>query len=249
MISATDLASPEAPLLLPDGSFLIAELSCERATVKQVVPDGGPHRDMARTDRLNGLALRRDGAVWVCETLAPAVIGLELDGTRETGLSEVEVVPLRWPNDPCFGADGTLDITDSGVFVGEFVDARGVPVPYWADVPVDGAIVRFDPRTGDARILDHRYAYATGIAFGPDARLYFRRDPSPRVLRRRTARPAPTTTGRSSNTFNCSGKGRRTSACGPAGQQRIYVGEYEHGRIKIRGGRRRGPARRIGGAE
>ena len=45
------------------------------------------------------------------------------------------------------------------------------------------------------------------------------------------------------------GKGPTNVAFGPAGQPRIYVGEYEHGRIEIRRGRRRGPARRIGGAE
>ena len=61
MIFATDLALPEAPLLLPDGSWLVTELAFERGRVTQVSADGKENRTVATTGRPNGLAGHLDG--------------------------------------------------------------------------------------------------------------------------------------------------------------------------------------------
>jgi gluconolactonase len=172
VIFATDLALPEAPLLLPDGSWLVTELAFDRGRVTHVSAEGGDNRTIATTGRPNGLARSRDGSIWVCETLTPSIIKLQLSGELETVLTEVDGVPLMWPNDLCFSPEGVLYITDSGVLVHDFLDERGAPVPNCQSLPLDGKIIRFDPSTGAARILDTGYQYANGIAFGPDGLLY-----------------------------------------------------------------------------
>jgi gluconolactonase len=172
MIFTTDLGLPEAPLLLADGTWLVAELAFERGRITKVSADGSEKWTMAETGRPNGLALDRNGDVWCCETLTPSLIKMAPDGTCETVLTEVEGVPLLWPNDLCFGTDGALYITDSGLLVRDFLDHTGAPRPGCDELPMAGIVFRYDPATGGSRILDDGYRFTNGIAFGADGLLY-----------------------------------------------------------------------------
>ncbi len=170
MILCDDLAYPEGPLALADGTWLVTELARARGCVAQVLPDG-TRREVAYTGRPNGLAQTRDGAIWVAESLTPSIIRMSLDGATETVLTHVGDTPLLWPNDLCVGPDGALYITDSGCLVDDFLDGD-VPRPEFQSVPLDGRIIRFDPRTGEAAFIDTGYRFANGIAFGVDGHLY-----------------------------------------------------------------------------
>jgi gluconolactonase len=172
LLFATGLGLPEAPLLMPDGSWLVGELAFDRGCITRVSPDGATLSTVAETGRPNGLARGRDGTVWVCETLTPSLVRLDETGRCEPVLEEVDGVPLLWPNDLCFGPDGALYMTDSGVLVRDFLDADGIPVAHCRSLPVDGKLIRFEPATGRAEILDEGYQFANGIAFGPDGGLY-----------------------------------------------------------------------------
>jgi len=184
-VVADGLALPEAPLLLPDGSWLVAELDVRVGTVTQLYPDGS-RRSVAHTGRPNGMALARDGAVWVCETLHPALMRLELDGALERVLTEAGGRPLLWPNDLCFGPDGALYVTDSGILVGDFL-IDGAPRPDAETLPIDGFVFRYDPRSGETRLLDEGLRFANGIAFGPDGLLYANETVTGNVYRYRLA--------------------------------------------------------------
>ena len=170
MIVADGLALPEAPLLLPDGSWLVAELDVRVGTVTRIFSDGSKQA-VAKTGRPNGLALGRDGAVWVCESLSPALLRMELDGTFTRELTAVEGRALLWPNDLCFGPDGALYVTDSGILVGDFL-IDGAPRPGCESLPIDGFLYRFDPSSGAAWLLDDGLRFTNGVAFGPDGLLY-----------------------------------------------------------------------------
>ena len=52
---ASDLKTPEGPVALPDGSFLVVEGG--RGSVTQISPDGHSNRIIAVTGEPNGLAV------------------------------------------------------------------------------------------------------------------------------------------------------------------------------------------------
>ncbi len=169
-VITTDLALPEGPLLLPDGRWLVTELDVARGTVTEVLADGG-RRPIAKTGRPNGLALTADGAIWVAESLEPALIRMELSGEFTRVLDQVEGEALLWPNDLCVGPDGALYVTDSGILVGDFL-IEGKPRDGVKELPVEGRVFRFDPGSGEATFIDREMLFTNGIAFGPDGMLY-----------------------------------------------------------------------------
>ena len=170
MILCDDLAFPEGPLALGDGSWLVTELARRRGCVSLVLADG-TRREIVKTGRPNGLARTADGRIWVAETLTPAILTMTLDGETETQLTHVGDVPLLWPNDLCVGPDGALYLTDSGALVSEFLDGD-LPKPGFATVKADGKVIRFDPATGETTILDRGLQFANGIAFDRAGNLY-----------------------------------------------------------------------------
>jgi gluconolactonase len=166
----SDLSLPEAPVPLPDGSVLVTELDLRRGTVVRVTPDG-VREPIAKTGRPNGLALAHDGSVWVAESLDPALLRLQLSGEFTREVDEVEGLPFLWPNDLCFGPDGALYVTDSGILVGDFL-VEGLPIEGAQSIATDGRIFRYDPASGEAWLIDRGLGFANGIAFGPDGLLY-----------------------------------------------------------------------------
>jgi gluconolactonase len=172
VIFTTDLALPEGPVLLDDGTWLVVELDVRVGTVTRIAADGKTKWPVAKTGRPNGLAVDRHGVAWLAESLEPALIRVELSGSFERVLTEVEGRPLLWPNDLAFGPDGAVYCTDSGVLVGDFL-GEGRPVDHWASLPIAGFVFRYDPRTGEAWVIDDGpYRFTNGIAFGPDRMLY-----------------------------------------------------------------------------
>jgi gluconolactonase len=71
----------------------------------------------------------------------------------------------------CFGPDGALYLTDSGVDVNEFAPHNEVRRDY-LECHYDGRVYRVDPESGRVTLLDRGLRFANGIAFGPDRALY-----------------------------------------------------------------------------
>ena len=170
MILCDDLAMPEGPLALADGSWLVTELALSRGCVSQVLPDG-TRREIVKTGRPNGLAITADGRIWVAETLTPQILTITLDGRAQTELTQIGDVPLLWPNDLGVGPDGALYLTDSGALISEFLDGD-FPKPGFAAVKADGKVIRFDPASGETTIIDRGLQFANGIAFDRAGNLY-----------------------------------------------------------------------------
>jgi len=70
-----DVGFPEAPVRLPDGDFLFVEMSPDRGWTIRVSADGSKRTVLAKTGRPNGLAMDRNGFVWVAETAKRACSG------------------------------------------------------------------------------------------------------------------------------------------------------------------------------
>jgi gluconolactonase len=171
MIFATGLSNPEGPVALPDGTWLIVEGGASRGCVTHISADGRQKRVIKKTGRPNGLAVDSDGAIWVAESQTPSLMRITMDGRAEVVATDCEGEPFLFPNDLCFGPDGALYLTDSGVFIGDFAPNNQVRSDYM-DIRYDGRIYRIDVGTGKVTKIDSGIRFTNGIAFGPDQLLY-----------------------------------------------------------------------------
>jgi gluconolactonase len=171
MIFAENLGVPEAPVVLNDGSWLVAEMELERGCVTLLDQDGRIGGVIARTGRPNGLAVDRDGTIWVAESLEASLIRLDMEGRAEVVLTACDGEPFLFPNDLCFGPDGNLYMTDSGILFEDFAPGGQIRKDVM-DAEIDGRVYRIDPGTSEIRKLDSGIRFANGIAFGPDENLY-----------------------------------------------------------------------------
>lgn len=170
MVFASGLQNPEGPVALADGSWLIVEGGLERGCVTQLSPQG-VRREIKKTGRPNGLAVDADGTIWVAESKFPALLRLTMDGHSEEVAIGCDGELFLFPNDLCFGPDGAIYMTDSGVDIAAFCPNNQVRNDYM-DVDYDGRVYRIDPSNGAVKLLDRGIQFTNGIAFGADGTLY-----------------------------------------------------------------------------
>lgn len=186
MIFARDLASPEAPVLLPDGSWLLVEMAPDRGWVCQIGRDGQTKRVIAKTGRPNGLAVDRHGVIWVAESKTPALLRLTLDGKVDVVLTGDGAEPFLFPNDLAIGPDGALYMTDSGIRRSDFAPGGAIR-PDYQTAPYDGRVYRIDLAAGRVTRIDSGLRFANGIAFDAAGNLYANETMTGMVYRYRPA--------------------------------------------------------------
>jgi gluconolactonase len=142
-VFASGLDHPEGLAFAPDGTIWAGG---EEGQIYVVTPDGRV-TEHARTGGFSGgLAFDRDGRCFVCNSPG-RIVRVEQDGRWETFADEVAGVPMRTPNFPVFGPDGSLYVSDSGSW----------------DV-ADGVIYRFPPG-GDGEVFHAGpFQYTNGLA-------------------------------------------------------------------------------------
>ena len=171
MIFASGFIAPEGPVCLPDGGLLIVEGGAERGCITHISRDGQSKQMIAKTGRPNGLAVDQSGVIWAAESRVPSLIRVTMEGKVEVVCTECDGEPFLFPNDLCFGPDGALYMTDSGVFIDDFAPNNQIR-PDYMSVKYDGRVYRIDANTGAVRKLDSGLRFTNGIAFGPDRYLY-----------------------------------------------------------------------------
>jgi gluconolactonase len=171
MIFATGLSNPEGPVALLDGSWLIVEGGANRGCVTHISSDGQKKVVIKKTGRPNGLAVDSKGDIWVAESQTPSLVRVTMDGKAEVVATNCDGETFLFPNDLCFGPDGGLYMTDSGIFIGNFAPNNQVR-PDYASIQYDGRVYRIDISTGKVKKIDDGIRFTNGIAFGPDKLLY-----------------------------------------------------------------------------
>lgn len=169
-ILTSDLSAPEGPVALADGTWLIVEGGAERGCVTHLSADGRTKRTIKKTGRPNGLAVDADGVIWVAESKMPSLLRITMDGKSEVIATGCGGEPFLFPNDLCFGPDGALYLTDSGVHIANFAPNNQVRADYM-NVRYDGRVYRIDA-AGIVTKIDDGIRFTNGIAFGPDRFLY-----------------------------------------------------------------------------
>ena len=168
---ARDFGFPEAPVLLPDGSFLFTEMSPATGCITWVSKDGASRRQVTRTGRPNGLAPDEDGYFWVAESKQKALLRVDLEGETEVVARARPGLPFLFLNDLAFAPNGDLYVTDSGIEVADFTP-DGRLNPDWKNLKYDGRVYRVDTGSGFVETIDQGIQFTNGIAFGPDENLY-----------------------------------------------------------------------------
>jgi len=236
MVFSSGLGFPEGPVVLPDGSWLVVEMEAEPGCVTQISPDGGTRRVIARTGRPNGLAVDKHGFIWVAESCSSVLLRISMDGKVEVIATECDGEPFLWPNDLCFGPDGALYLTDSGVRVRDFkIGTRHRPD--YETVKLDGRVYRVDPQSGRVRQLDGGLRFTNGIAFGPDGSLFVNETMTGMIYRYSWQ------SGHELGPRECFGNSnpdRTTGFQGPDGMAfskdgRLYVAVFGRGRVTVMG--------------
>jgi gluconolactonase len=171
MVFGTGFMAPEGPVALLDGTWLIVEGGTERGCVTHISADGQTKRMVKKTGRPNGLAVDSEGVIWVAESKTPSLVRLTMEGSAEVVATGCDGEAFLFPNDLCFGPDGGLYLTDSGVFIDNFAPNNQIR-PDYMDVKYDGRVYRVDVETGKVKRLDTEIKFTNGIAFGPDRLLY-----------------------------------------------------------------------------
>jgi gluconolactonase len=166
------LGAPECPRLTPQQDWLLVEMAPDLGCVTRLSRDGASIERLWKTGRPNGCVMDIHGSTWVAESFPePALLAIDGSGRARTVLRQVDGAPLLFPNDLCFGPDAHLYFTDSGIHYDEWVidgEVRGD----WETAAIDGRVIRLDPKSLEAQVLDSGIAFANGIAFGPDDKLY-----------------------------------------------------------------------------
>jgi gluconolactonase len=172
-IFAANIGAPEGPVALPDGSMYVTEMSNATLNVTRLDPRGERHVIRKTGGRPNGLAIDRDGLIWIAEAGHRALICIDPDG-REVKRLEGDDTHGRFyfPNDLVFGPDEDLYMTDSGMALADFLDGQNFAEGFM-DFAWDGRVYEINPKTMTiVRLLDSRIRFTNGIAFGSDNVLY-----------------------------------------------------------------------------
>jgi len=146
-------------------------MAADAGCVTQISKDGKTKRVIRKTGRPNGLAVDRDGYIWVAESQVPSLLRLSMDGQVEVFLTECNGEKFLFPNDLAFGPDGALYLTDSGIRFEDLVIGGTIRAD-WADTKYDGRVYRIDTKTKKTTRLDKGIRFTNGIAFGSKDDLY-----------------------------------------------------------------------------
>jgi gluconolactonase len=168
----TGIGAPEGPICLRDGSMYVTEMSASTLCVTHLDPRGRRSVIKATKGRPNGLTTDGHGRIWIAEAGLQALICIDDKGIEIRRMHGDGADRFMFPNDLCFGPNGLLYMTDSGMAAKDFINGQEF-VEGYMDLDWDGRVYEIDPVAMKIlRVIDRKIRFTNGIAFGPDHQLY-----------------------------------------------------------------------------
>jgi len=167
VIIAGGFQFPEGPAFARDGTLYLVNL--EGGYISRVPPGGQPEVFHPTGGRPNGLAIHKDGSLYVADSGLRAVLRVDPETKEQQAVAGAfRGRPFNGPNDLCFGPDGTLFFTD--------------PLHSSAENPI-GKVYRLTPAGRLSVVLDG-LAFPNGLCLSEDASiLYLAETKRHRILR------------------------------------------------------------------
>ncbi|WP_247904176.1 SMP-30/gluconolactonase/LRE family protein [Bradyrhizobium sp. 131] len=110
--------------------------------------------------------------IWIAEAGLRALICIDESGNEIRRMQGEGADRFLFPNDLCFGPNGLLYMTDSGMAAEDFINGQAF-VDDYMNLDWDGRVYEIDPAAMKVlRVLDRKIRFTNGIAFGPDNQLY-----------------------------------------------------------------------------
>ncbi|WP_428194556.1 SMP-30/gluconolactonase/LRE family protein [Deinococcus saxicola] len=151
----------EGPVYLPDGRLVWSDIPGNRLLVWQ--EGGGVQEYLKPSHFQNGHVLDHQGRIIGCSHGERAIVRQEHDGGWKVLVGEYQGRRLNSPNDVVVARDGSIWFTDP---------------PYGLIQPHEGyggtqeqpgqEVYRFDPETGNMRVVVRGMVCPNGLAFSPD---------------------------------------------------------------------------------
>jgi gluconolactonase len=159
---ATGFRWAEGPAYFPAGGYLIWSDIPNNRMMRWLEDDGHVSVFRQGSNFSNGNTVDHEGRLVSCEHDSRRVTRTEFDGSTTVLMDRFQGKRLNAPNDLVVAADGAIWFTDPGY---------GIDGPYEghkADAELPRHVYRFDPRSGEARVVADDFARPNGLAFSPD---------------------------------------------------------------------------------
>lgn len=158
----------EGPAYFPAGRYLIWSDIPNNRLMRYDETDGSVSVFQSPSRYQNGHTVDRQGRLVSCEHQGRCISRIELDGTTTVLVDNYQGKRLNSPNDVVVKSDGTIWFTDP---------TYGIDHEYegdFAESELGGSYVfRFDPATGDLRVVADDFVKPNGLAFSPDESILY----------------------------------------------------------------------------
>jgi gluconolactonase len=156
----------EGPVWWEDGGVTWSDIPNNRMLRWHPTDGGSVFRQPS--NHSNGHTLDREGRLVSCEHSGRRISRTEKDGSIMTLVDRYQGKRLNSPNDVVVKSDGTIWFTDPSY--GILSDDEGVK----ADSEIGAChVYRFDPSTGEIKIVADDFEKPNGLAFSPDETMLY----------------------------------------------------------------------------
>lgn len=159
-LAAADVRGPEAVALDPQGRVVTGT---EDGRVVRIDPATGAVEELARTGgRPLGLALDREGGLWICDG-AKGLLHLDAARTLRVVATSHGGLPFGLADDVDVGPDGTVYFSDASSKFGLHQDREDI-----LEHGGHGRLLAYHPATGRTELLLGGLEFANGVAVSGD---------------------------------------------------------------------------------